>query len=416
MKRGLIGYPLGHSYSKPIHEQLGGYEFEIHELHPDNFDSFLKEKDFISINVTIPYKQQIIPYLNEVDEKAKKIGAVNTVINQNGKLIGYNTDYYGFWWMLDHHKIAIKNKKVAILGNGGATQACKVVIEDMGAKELLVVSRKATENSITYDELINKHHDIEVLINATPVGMSPKHDESPINLEVFQQLESVVDIIYNPLKTKLIIQAEKLGLKAITGLEMLVAQAKQAVEIFTNKVLSDQDIQEVAQAIKVKKENLVFIGMPSSGKTTIAKIISQELQLPFVDLDEEIVKKAGKTIKEIFAESGEDRFRDIESECVHDHAMDEGVVISCGGGVIKRFENIEQLKKKGYLIWIDRDLDNLKSDESRPLCKDDETMRRLYAERYPLYKEAADVQIENNNSIDDIVDKIKNHVESRKMK
>lgn len=416
MKRGLIGYPLGHSYSKPIHEKLGGYPFEIVELHPDNFDSFMKEKNFVSINVTIPYKQQIIPYLDELDEKAKKIGAVNTVINQDGKLIGYNTDYYGFWWMLNHHKVMIENKKVAILGNGGATQAVKVVIEDMGAKEIVIVSRKSSDESISYEELYKQHNDIEVIINATPVGMSPKHDASPIELENFKHAESVVDIVYNPLRTKLMIDAEKLNLQTVGGLEMLVAQAKQAVEIFVDKTLSDQDIEDVHHMIKSKKENLVFIGMPSSGKTTIAKILSEELDLPFVDLDEEIVRKSGKTIKEIFAESGEDKFREIEAECVLDHCMDEGSVISCGGGVIKSSKNIEHLKKKGYLIWIDRDLEFLKSDQNRPLCKDDETMKRLYLERYPLYKEAADCRIENNNSVEEIVNKIRIHLESRKTK
>ncbi|MEG0169344.1 shikimate kinase [Anaerorhabdus sp.] len=416
MRRGVIGYPMGHSYSKPIHEQLGGYEFEIIELHPDKFDAFLKAKEFDSVNVTIPYKQQIIPYLDELDDKAKRIGAVNTVVNDSGKLKGYNTDYYGFWWMLDDHQIEIKNKKVVILGNGGATKALKVVIQDMGAKQLLIVSRTKTDETITYDELFEKHQDVEVLINATPVGMSPKHDDCPIDLERLEKLESVVDIVYNPLKTKLILQAEKLGCKTVCGLEMLVAQAKQAVEIFTNKQLSDEDIKKVTFDIISKKENLVFIGMPSSGKTTIAKILSEQLELPFIDLDEEIVKKAGKSIKQIFEESGEEIFRDIESECVEDHCMDEGTIISCGGGVIKRNKNIEHLKKKGYLIWIDRDLAYLKSDDNRPLCKDDETMKRLYSERYSLYKDAADIRIENNNTELEVLEKIKNHLESRKIK
>ncbi|MEF9968549.1 MAG: shikimate dehydrogenase, partial [Longicatena sp.] len=208
MQRGLIGYPLGHSYSKLIHEQLADYTFEINELAPENFDQFMKEKDFISINVTIPYKQEVIPYLDSLDEKAKKIGAVNTIENKDGKLIGYNTDYYGFWWMLTNNNIHIKNKKVAILGNGGATQACKVVIHDMDAKECLIISRTESDTTITYEELFKNHYDVEVLINATPVGMQPKHDDSPIDLSKLKNLESVVDIIYNPGKTKLVLQAE----------------------------------------------------------------------------------------------------------------------------------------------------------------------------------------------------------------
>lgn len=410
MRKGVIGYPLGHSYSKLIHEDLAGYNYDILELPPEEFELFLKEKAFDAINVTIPYKQKIIPFLDELDVKAKRIGAVNTVTNVNGYLKGYNTDYYGFKWMLENHDVTIRDKKVVLLGNGGATQALKVVIHDMGAKELNIVSRYKTDETITYEELLEKFNDVEVLINATPVGMYPHHDESPLDLTNFKHLQSVVDIVYNPLKTELILQAEDLHLKAVGGLEMLVAQAKQAVEIFTGKDLNDSDIERVYKKILRQKQNIVFIGMPSAGKTTLANELAKKLNLPLIDIDEEIVKENGKPIKDIFQDDGEEFFRKLESSKIHELCTKNNTIISCGGGVVKSLTNIHNLKKMGILVWVDRDISKLMCDPSRPLSKDTQAIQRLYEERYPLYKAAADIHIENNTTITQACNEIESRI------
>lgn len=410
MRKGVIGYPLGHSYSKLIHEDLAGYDYDIIELPPEEFETFLTKKEFDAINVTIPYKQRIIPFLDELDDKAKKIGAVNTVVNIDGYLKGYNTDYYGFRWMLENHDVVICDKKVAILGNGGATQAIKVVVEDMNARELKLISRTKTEETMTYEELSTTFSDVQVIINATPVGMFPHHDEAPINLLSYKNLESVIDIVYNPLKTELILQAEDLNLKAVGGLEMLVAQAKQAVEIFTNKELTDFDIERVYKKILYQKQNIVFIGMPSAGKTTLANEMARRLKLPLIDIDEEIESETGKTIKDIFKEDGEEIFRKLEMNKVHELCTNTNTVISCGGGVIKSLANVHNLKKMGVLIWVDRDLSKLISDPSRPLSKDMDAIKKLYEERLPLYENAADIHIMNNTTILEACNKIEEEI------
>lgn len=410
MKKGVIGYPLGHSYSKLIHEDLAGYTYDILEIPPEEFEEFLKEKSFDAINVTIPYKQKIIPFLDELDDKAKKIGAVNTVTNVNGYLKGYNTDYYGFKWMLENHDVTILNKKVVILGNGGATQALKVVINDMGARELEIVSRTKTDETITYQELLETFNDVEVLINASPVGMYPNHDDSPLDLSNYKQIESVIDIVYNPLKTELILQAEDLHLKAVGGLEMLVAQAKQAVEIFTGENLVDSDIERVYKKILRQKQNIVFIGMPSAGKTTLANELAKKLNLPLIDIDEEIVKDVGKSIKDIFQDDGEDTFRKLETNKIHEVCTKNRTIISCGGGVIKSHNNIHNLKKMGILVWIDRDVSKLISDPSRPLSKDNEAIQKLYETRLPLYQAAADIHIINNTTIEQACNEIESRI------
>lgn len=413
MKKGLIGYPLSHSYSKLIHEDVAGYTYELFEVHPSEFDQFMHAKQFDAINVTIPYKQQILPYLDELDEIAKRIGAVNTVVNHQGKLKGYNTDYYGFQWLVNHHGVVIKNKCVAILGNGGATKAIQTVVEDMGAKECLIVSRQKNSATITYAEVLQRSNDVQVIINATPVGMYPHHDEMPLDCKQFPQCECVLDIVYNPIRTEFLLQAEECKIQTVGGLEMLVAQAKAAIEIFTHKKCDDDIIIEQTTKLLKQKQNIVFIGMPSAGKSTLAQELAKSLQLPLIDIDAEIEKETNKTIKEIFETEGEEAFRKLESQKIKDICMSNQTIISCGGGVVKSMANIHHLKKMGLLIWVDRDVEKLVSDPSRPLSKDKKAIQQLYEERFSLYQQAADYRINNNTTIEEALNEIISEIESR---
>ena len=402
---GLIGEKLGHSYSKGIHEQLADYTYNLIELTKEQLHEFLCEKKFHAVNVTIPYKQIVIPYLDELDVFASKIGAVNVIVNKEGYLKGYNTDYYGFRYMLDYHKIAICNRKVVVLGVGGASKAVRAVLADMQASDIIFVHPKG-KDGITYEECYEKHCDADVIVNTTPVGMYPNNDHSPIELPKFTQLESVVDVVYNPLKTKLIVEAELMGLKVCGGLMMLVAQAKEAVEIFTGKKICDSVIERITKELEKEKRNLVLIGMPSCGKSTIGKLLAEQLHCPFIDMDEEIVKKAGKSIPDIFKEDGEPYFRDLETQVAKEVSKNTSVVISCGGGVVKKVENILSLKQNGILLYIKRDIDKLLSDNSRPLSSSKEAIFKLYEERYILYEKYSDRMIENNGTIIEVVRRI----------
>ncbi|WMJ87642.1 shikimate dehydrogenase family protein [Anaerocolumna sp. MB42-C2] len=249
MEYGLIGEKLGHSYSKIIHEKLADYDYELTPLSKVEFESFMEVRDFKAINVTIPYKRDVIPYLDEMDDNAKRIGAVNTIVNKNGKLIGHNTDFFGFLYMIKHNSIIVENKKVIVLGNGGAAQAVLAVFEHLKAQNIIIVKRISGDGVISYEECRKYHSDAQLIVNTSPVGMYPNVDSSPIDLTLYQNCEAVLDIIYNPLKTKLLLQAEELGMKAVNGLEMLVAQAKYAVEFFLDKDIKDEVIDEIHEKI-----------------------------------------------------------------------------------------------------------------------------------------------------------------------
>ena len=401
---GLIGAKLGHSYSKGIHEQLADYTFDMIELTAEELDVFLKEKNFCAVNVTIPYKQTVIPYLDEISEHAKKIGAVNTIVNVNGCLKGYNTDYYGFKYMLEYNDIAIKNRKVVVLGVGGASKAVSAVLSDLQAREVIFVHPKG-KNGITYEECYTMHKDAQVIVNATPVGMFPNGDCTPIDVSVFTHLESAVDVIYNPLNTKFLVEAKKVGAKTASGLMMLVAQAKEAVEIFTGKPLDDGCIADITQQLEKEKQNVVLIGMPSCGKSTIAKALAQQLNKQVVDLDAKIVEKYG-SIPRLFEQYGEEYFRNCETQIAKEVSSQTGLILSCGGGIIKREENMMALKQNGIIIYIKRDLDLLIADDTRPLSSSKEAISKLYKERKALYEQYSDFIIENNGTIVEVVQKI----------
>ena len=406
MRYGLIGEKLGHSFSKIIHEKLADYTYDLIPLSLEELDVFMREKEFSAINVTIPYKETVIPYLDEVDPKAVKMGAVNTVVQRNGKLFGYNTDYFGFRYMLEHNHIQIAGKKVLVLGRGGASKAVIAVLEDMGAAEIHTIYYKIAEDSISYETCYALHTDAQVIVNTTPVGMYPNSGHTPIDLIPFTKLEAVADVVYNPLRTRLVLDAEEKGCQAIGGLEMLVGQAKYAVEIFLDQSLPEDSIDVVYKDLMAERRNLVLIGMSGCGKSTLGKLAAEKLGKTFVDTDAEIIKRIGMSIADYFAAYGEDSFRKVESEVVQEISTQNNLVISTGGGVIKNPENIRWLKGNGTVIWIQRDPELLESGNGRPLVPDQEAVRRLYKERLPLYTAAAETIIENDGNEEEALQKI----------
>lgn len=395
MEYGLIGEKLGHSFSKIIHEKLADYTYELCPLAKDELDAFMKAKQFKAINVTIPYKQDVIPYCDVLDDSAKRIGVVNTIVNRDGKLFGYNTDFAGFLYNLNAHGITLKDKKVMICGSGGTCKTVMAVAEYMGAKEILVVSRSKKENTVTYEECIH-HKDVDVIVNASPKGMYPNHGESPLDLSNFPNCKAVVDVIYNPLKTRLLQQAEQLGMKAVNGLEMLAAQAKFAVEHFLSTEIEDDKIDQITLELLNQLTNIVFIGMPSSGKTLTGKALCKYIDKTFVDTDAVIVERSGMSIKEMFAQQGEAHFRKWEHDVIEELSQQNGLIIATGGGAIKNEENIQNLKQNGVVMFIDRDLEHLLVTDDRPLSKDANAVAKLYEERYPLYTKYGDLRVPNN--------------------
>ena len=389
-KYGCIGKKLTHSFSKEIHSRLADYEYELIELNENELEDFIKGKNFSAINVTIPYKQTVIPYLDSLSDVAKHIGAVNTIVNRNGKLYGYNTDYYGMKALIERIGIDLKNKKVLILGTGGTSKTARVLTEDMGASEIITVSRTKSENHITYDEAINEHSDAEVIINTTPSGMYPDCDSQPIDISFFNNLEGVVDAVYNPLRTSLILNAKAKGIKAEGGLYMLVMQAVVAVEKFLDAEIPKAVADNVYESVFASKENIVLTGMPGSGKSTVGKLLNID-GFSFVDTDEEIEKLCGCTIKELISSKGEKFFRDFETKVIKDVSSKGSQIISTGGGVVLREENVHYLKRNGKLFFINADFERLCPTDNRPLSDTKEKLRKLYDERIDIYKFTADV-------------------------
>lgn len=407
MEYGLIGEKLGHSYSKIIHERLiDNYEYEIHPLAKNEVDAFMKEKAFKAMNVTIPYKQRVMPYLDIIEEAALKIGAVNTVVNKNGKLYGYNTDYVGFVYMLKVNNVDIQGKKVLVMGNGGASKAVQVALQDLGAKQCIIVDIVLSENVISLEEVYKNHTDVDVIVNTTPVGMYPNCDAMVLDLNKFEKAYACVDVIYNPLHTKFIQEARKMGKIGIGGLQMLVAQAKYALEHFKDIKIGDSEIERIYQEILVETSNICFIGMPGCGKTTISKMVAEKTNKKWIDIDEEIVKKINMSIRDFFEEYGEEKFREIETQVCEEVSKLSNVVISCGGGIVKNAKNIGYLRYNGVIVLLKRDFDLLEYDESRPLSSSKEALLKLYEERKDLYNNSKDVIVENNATVDEVSDKV----------
>lgn len=383
---GLLGEHLAHSYSPAIHAHLGDYEYRLFEVAPADLPAFLADGGFAGINVTIPYKKSVIPYLSEISDAAKKIGSVNTVVRQpDGTLRGDNTDYYGFAYMLDRAKIDVTGKKCLILGSGGASLTAVAVVTDRGGVPI-VISRSG-ENKY---ENISRHADADVIINTTPVGMYPNNGESPVDLSVFPHLSGVADVIYNPCRTALLQQAETLGIPAVGGLTMLVAQAKQANELFFGIPKSDDCIEAIVSKIRNKTENIVLIGMPGCGKSTAGRALADITGKEFSDTDEEIIRMTGRTPADILREDGEEVFRRIEHEAVCRLGKKSGCVIATGGGVVTRAENYAPLHQNGTIVFLTRPVEELSSD-GRPLSQS-VGIKALYEKRLPLYEAWADAR------------------------
>ena len=389
---GCIGKKLTHSFSKEIHAKLADYNYELIELTEEEIAPFFVKRDFAAINVTIPYKQTLISYLDSISPVAQRIGAVNTIVNKDGKLYGYNTDYYGMKALVERVGIDLNGRKVLILGTGGTSKTAQVLVADLGAAEVLTVSRKKTEAYITYDEAVSDHCDAQVIINTTPSGMYPNCEDRPIDISCFPRLEGLIDAVYNPLRTNLVLDAQERGIKAEGGLYMLVMQAVVAVEHFLNTAIPKETADQVFASIYASKENIVLTGMPGSGKSTVGKLLELE-GFSFVDTDEEIEKRCGCSICDLIKEKGEPYFRDLETEVIREVSSNSCRIISTGGGAILREENVRCLKRNGRLYFLNAELSRLQATNSRPLSDTVEKLKRLYMERMPVYQKSADMVV-----------------------
>ncbi len=415
MKYGLIGEKLEHSFSKQIQTRIAelqnvkDYQYDFVELDKEQFVEFMEKKDFKGINVTLPYKKAVIPYIDVLDESAAQMGAVNTIVNRDGKLYGYNTDFGGFLYMVKAHNVHMEGKKVLLIGNGGASAAVQAVCKHEKARDIIVVSRSATNGAISYDEMYTSHLDADIVVNTSPVGMYPNIANSPIDVSWFHKLECVLDVVYNPILTRLCFEAQELDIKRVIGLEMLIAQAKYSFEYFEDMTFDDSIIDEIKKEMLKDRCNIVLIGMPSAGKTTIGKMLQEKLGKKFVDLDDMIIEKAGKTIPEIFQESGETGFRAIETEVAIEASKMNNMIIATGGGAIKHKVNMDFLRLNGITIYIDRDVDKLiSSDPNRPLSSSKQALQQMHKERQPLYQKYAAYVADNNTNIEKTVDDIVN--------
>lgn len=410
MKVGLIGKELGHSFSKMIHEKITHEPYELISLSEHEFHTFMQQKDFDAINITIPYKEKVIDYCDGIDEKANAIHAVNAIKKVDGKLFATNTDFGGLMRMIEAHGFILEDKVVAICGTGGTSKTAYAVATALKAKEILVVGRN-NKAPYSYEQLIAQSSRIDILINTTSVGMFPNNHEQIVDLKSFTRLQGVIDVIYNPLRTALCVQAKLLGIPAINGLEMLIGQAIEAIEFFRDIKIDASLFQQITQEIRNEKMNLVLIGMPSCGKTTIGQQIASTYGYEFVDLDEMIIKKSGMTIPQIFKEYGEEYFRELETQVSKEASLFTHHVIACGGGVIKKEENIKYLAQNGWIFFIDCDLNLLVSDDSRPLSSTPQQLNNLYEQRLPLYKKYCDSHIDSNISFEDTIQKIMHVIE-----
>ena len=407
MEYGLIGEKLGHSFSKTVHNLIGGYNYELKEIAKEELESFIKAKTFKGINVTIPYKEAVIPYLDSIDESAKKIGAVNTVVNKDGKLLGYNTDFYGLKALIEKSNIEIKDKKVLILGSGGTSKTAFAVAKEMGAKEILIVSRNSADGLITYEQAYKNHSDAEVIINTTPVGMYSKIGIKPIEIDSFGNLCGVIDVVYNPLNSALVTEAKLKGIKATGGLYMLISQAVFAAEKFLDIVILKTQTDRIYTEILNDKRNIVLIGMPSSGKSTVGKELAKKMGKDFFDSDNEIEKIINMDIPQFFKEYGEKQFREIESMVIANLSLKQSSVIATGGGAVLNSRNIDLLKENGFVVFLDRSIENLIATDDRPLASSKEMLQKRYDERYEIYCESADFKIDANGTVEQNVNKVK---------
>ena len=396
MKCGLLGEKLGHSYSPAIHAMLADYEYKLYEKAPDEVEDFVRDGDWNGLNVTIPYKKTVLPLCDEVSERARNIGSVNTLVKRaDGSIFGDNTDACGFEKLIGRCGLAVAGKKALVLGSGGASVMAVEVLRSLGASPVVVISRRGEDN---YENL-DRHADARIVVNTTPVGMYPKNGVAAVDLADFPACEGVIDVVYNPARTALLLQAEKRGIPCAGGLYMLVGQAKRACELFTGTLIADTEIERIEGVLRREMQNIVLIGMPGCGKSTVGRLLAEKLNRPLCEADAEIVKAAGRGIPEIFASVGEAGFRKLETSVLRELGKRSGAVISTGGGCVTREENYDLLHQNGVIVWLKRDLDLLPK-EGRPLSLKND-LRDMYARREPLYARFADMVIDNDGGLDE---------------
>lgn len=399
MEYGLIGERLAHSFSKNIHGMLSGDSYDLVEIPREGLEPFLRKADFRGINVTIPYKEAVLPFLDFISDEAKAIGAVNTIVNRDGRLCGYNTDFGGLKAMAVEAGIPFTDRSVLVLGAGGAAKTAAAVALSLGASSVTLSSRHPLPGQLSLHAIASQPHpDVNIIINATPVGMYPHIEGRVAPLDLFPNLEGVLDCVYNPLRTNLVLDAQERGIPACGGLAMLVYQACLAREHFTGESIGREVWDSVLSSISASKENIVLCGMPSSGKSTIGRILAAKTGREVIDTDQLVRTAQGKEISQIFRTQGEAAFRQMETEAIASIASRQGLIISTGGGAVMFPQNVHLLKMNGTIIFIDRPLDKLTPTSDRPLSTDIEKLRALYAVRRPVYLKAADVVALNDST------------------
>jgi len=407
MKYGLLGRTLGHSYSPAIHRRLGDGAYELFEREPEDVEAFLRSGCWDGLNVTIPYKKTVIPYLDALSEAARKTGSVNTIVRRrDGTLFGDNTDVFGFSGTVCRSGIDVSGKKALVLGSGGASAAIRYALTELGAVPV-VISRSDPDG---YGGL-GRYPDAEILVNATPVGMFPDTEASPLDLapagsgfDALPALRTVFDAIYNPARTKLLQEAKKRGIRAINGLGMLVRQAARSRELFTGEPVPIAALDRIEAELRKEMRNVVLIGMPGAGKTTVGRMVAEKTGRPFIDTDEAIERRTGKPVERILEEEGEEAFRTLEAEILREAGKRSGTVIATGGGCVTREENEERIRRNGVVVWLKRPLALLRTN-GRPLSLR-KGVEALYEERKELYARFSDVSVANGGTLSEALDAI----------
>ena len=401
MQCGLLGRKLGHSYSPQIHGQLASYDYSLFEKEPEELEGFLKNGNFVGLNVTIPYKKDVIPFLDQLSPVARRLGAVNTIVRRgDGSLVGHNTDYFGFRYLVQQSGLDVSGKKVLVLGSGGASNTAVAALQELGAR-VVIISRSGENN---YGNL-HLHANASVIVNTTPVGMYPNTGVSPIDLGCFPQLEGVLDVVYNPARTQILLDAENRGLVAMNGLWMLVAQAKESAEWFSGETIPDSRIVQIHAALRAQMENIILVGMPGCGKTTIGRLLARETGKQFVDADEALEARVGRKITDIIPTDGEATFRCLETETLAELGKQSGFVIATGGGCVTQERNYPLLHQNGTILWLTRALDKLPT-EGRPLSQTGK-LQQMLATRQPMYRRFADAVIENDGTVEETLAQIR---------
>lgn len=401
MQCGLLGRKLGHSYSPQIHGQLASYDYSLFEKEPEELEGFLKNGNFVGLNVTIPYKKNVIPFLDQLSPVARRLGAVNTIVRRgDGSLVGHNTDYFGFRYLVHQSGLDVSGKKVLVLGSGGASNTAVAALQELGAR-VVIISRSGANN---YGNL-HLHADASVIVNTTPVGMYPNTGVSPIDLGCFPQLEGVLDVVYNPARTQILLDAENRGLVAMNGLWMLVAQAKESAEWFSGETIPDSRIVQIHAALRAQMENIILVGMPGCGKTTIGRLLARKTGKQFVDADEALEARVGRKITDIIPTDGEAAFRCLETETLAELGKQSGFVIATGGGCVTQERNYPLLHQNGTILWLTRALDKLPT-EGRPLSQTGK-LQQMLATRQPMYRRFADAVIENDGTVEETLAQIR---------